>query len=419
VSHVGVVILGAVVFFALILVSVGLHEVGHFLPGKGFHVKILQFFIGFGKNLWSTQRGETQYGVKMIPLGGYVRLLGMYPPKREGKNTWLKRLADSAREAEWEDITEADIASQRLFYQKPLWQRLIIMFSGVAMNLLLAFLLFAGVNLAYGESVVTTQIASVQQCVDPAAATCEPTPAAAMGLQVGDDVQAFNGVDYGSWADLTAAVRANGGDPVQLRVVRGGQTLELPTVPGHASTVTEADGTTVQVGLLGVTAGQAMVRVGPLDTVHQMWDMTAQAVTAIVALPGSVVTTVQDMVGGRPRDLNSPISIVGASVIAGDVVAADAPVEARAAFYLRLLGSINLFVGVMNLIPLPPFDGGQIAAGIYEAIRRGVNKLRRRPDPGPADTARLLPVTYIVVGLFAIMGAVLVIADIINPVALG
>ena len=419
-----ITILGALGFFALILVSVGLHEVGHFVPGKLFRVKVLQFFVGFGKTLWSRQKGETEYGVKVFPLGGYVRLLGMYPPARPpkgGKKGWLQRVADSAREAEWEDITPDDQASGRLYYQQPLWQRLIIMFSGVAMNLLLAFVLFLGVNLAYGTYQPGMQIGFVQQCVDPAASQCETTPAAAMGLKAGDQVLAFNGTTYTVWADLTAAVRANGDQPVQLTVLRDGARVELPQVPGRIATVADPahQGKTIQAGFLGVNVALEKVRIGPVGTLQQMWGMITQSVGVIIKLP---VVTGQVLIGlitGAPRDPNGPISIVGASVIGGEIAAAsDIPVSARVASYVQLLASINLFVGLINLVPLLPFDGGHVAAGLYEGLRRGFAKVRGRDDPGPADTAKLMPVTYVMVVLLVIMGAILIVADIINPVVL-
>jgi len=418
-----VTILGGLLFFALILISVGLHELGHFIPGKLFKVRVLQFFIGFGKNIWTTQKGETEYGVKILPLGGYVRLLGMYPPYKEGKNTWLKRVADNAREGEWEEITDEDVAGKRLYYQKPLWQRMVIMFSGVGMNLALAFALFLGVNLAYGQEQQSMTISQVYQCagsVDPASPDCVTTPAYSMGLKPGDRVVGFNGTQYGTWAELTAAVRANEDGMVQLTVIRDGARIELPRVPGLVSAVVDPDngGQTVQAGFLGVTAPYELVKVGPVGTVEQMWTMTVESVKAICKLPVTAVTVLIDMITGQPRDRNGPISIVGASVIAGDVASMDAPVESRVATWVGLLGSINLFVGLLNLVPLLPFDGGHVAAGIYEAIRRGVAKLRGRPDPGPADTAKLIPVAYVMFALLTVIGVILIVADIVSPVSL-
>jgi membrane-associated protease RseP (regulator of RpoE activity) len=413
-------VVAALIFFALIMVSVGLHELGHFVPGKLFKVHVLQFFIGFGKSIWSTRRGETEYGVKMVPLGGYVRLLGMYPPAKPGKDTRLKRLADSAREAEWADITDQDVADHRLYFQKPLWQRFIIMFCGVGMNLLLSFGLFLGVNLAYGQYQYSMQIAAVYECADPAAAQCDPTPAGLMGLRAGDRVLAFNGQDFDVWADLTAAVRANRDAPVQLSVLRDGQRLDLPQVSGMVATVADPDheGQTIQAGYLGVNAAEERVSVGPVTTARQMGQMISQSVNALVKLPVSSVKALVGMVTGQERDPNSPISILGASIIAGDVAAADAPVSARLAVYLQLLASINLFVALLNLVPLPPFDGGHVAAGVYEGVRRVIAKVRHRPDPGPADTAKLLPVTYVMTALLILIGLIFIVADIVSPVSL-
>jgi len=311
------------------------------------------------------------------------------------------------------------VAGKRLFYQKPLWQRMIIMFSGVGINLVLAFLIFLGINLGYGQWQPSLTISYVQQCVDPAAAACEPTPAAAMGLTAGDRVVAFNGTTYTRWPDLTAAIRANGDGPVQLDVVRDGQRLALPQVPGRIATVADPNNTkqTIQAGFLGVNPGYENVKVGPGGTLVQMWDMTTQSIGVIVRLPVVAVNVLVGMIEHQPRDPNGPISIVGASVIAGEVAANDTPGFPRLAVYLSLLGSLNLFVGLMNLVPLPPFDGGQVAAGIFEAIRRGLAKLRGRPDPGPADTAKLLPLTYLVGGLLVIIGVILIVADIISPVS--
>ncbi|MCL1923082.1 MAG: site-2 protease family protein [Propionibacteriaceae bacterium] len=417
-------IVGALIFFALILLSVTLHELGHFIPGKLFKVKVLQFFLGFGKNLWKTKRGETEYGVKMIPLGGYVLMQGMYPPKREGKNTWLKRVADSAREAEWENITQADVASGRLFFQKPLWQRMIIMFSGVFTNLLLAFVLFLGVNMTFGMNKPienSMEIEYVQQCQQPAPEPCVPTPASAMGLQAGDVLVEFNGQPYASWDLMTQAIRANGDAPVRLVVNRDGKRTELHEVPGMVGpTVDPADPTqTIEAGKLGVIrADSKFERAGPIETLKQMWFYTTESVKAIGKLPVTAVKVLSDMITGKPRDINSPISILGASVIAGEVASAEAPAGARVAFYVQLLASVNLFVGLINLVPLPPFDGGQVAAGVYESIRRRIMKLRGKADPGPADTARLLPVTYVVGGMLVLIGVILILADIISPVAL-
>ena len=146
---------GAVVFFAMVMASIALHEVGHLVPGKMFGVKTTQYFVGFGRTLWSRRKGETEYGLKLIPLGGYVRFVGMFPPAktrpgqvRAYSTGSFRSLADNARAAEWQDIRPED--DGRLFYQKPSGQKLIIMAGGPTMNLLLAFVIFLGVTASYG-----------------------------------------------------------------------------------------------------------------------------------------------------------------------------------------------------------------------------------------------------------------------------
>ncbi|MDR1213234.1 MAG: site-2 protease family protein [Propionibacteriaceae bacterium] len=415
-------IVAALVFFALILVSVGLHELGHFIPSKLFRVKVTQFFIGFGKNLWKTKRGETEYGVKLVPLGGYVQLVGMYPPQRPGKDTRLKRLADSARASEWEKISQQDVESGRLFYQRPIWQRLVVMAAGVSMNLLVAFLLFAGVNLGYGQSQPQLTVQTVQACLDATAPTCQATPAGAAGLLPGDRMISLNGVAYDSWDGLSGAIRDNLDNPVSLVVERPGQgRVELPTVPGQVRQAVDRNDSnrTVTVGFLGVSPVYERVPVGPVATLAEMGQLIKAAVQALIDLPVSVFQTVVDLATGAPRDDSSPISVLGASILAGQVATAPgAEVGAKVAVYLLLLAQINLFVAIFNLVPLLPFDGGHIAAALFEGLRRGWAKLRRRPDPGPADTAKLLPVAWLVAVFLVIVFLVLIVADIFSPVSL-
>lgn len=164
-------------FFALLMASVALHEVGHMVPAKLFGVKVPKYFVGFGKTLWSTKRGETEYGFKLFPLGGFVQLLGMYPPANpDARPSALARFADDVRAVEWDDITPADRG--RLLYEKPVWQKVVVMAGGITMNLLLAFLLLWGVVGLHGVIRPQTTLASVSQCVVTEQRddrTCRPT----------------------------------------------------------------------------------------------------------------------------------------------------------------------------------------------------------------------------------------------------
>ena len=162
-----ITILLGIAFFALIMVCIALHEVGHLVPAKLFGIKTTQFFVGFGRTLWSRRKGETEYGIKAFPLGGYVRLVGMYPPEKQTDRPkgWLTRMADQARSYEYEEITPAD--DGRLFHQKPVWQRIIVMLGGPTMNLLLAFLIFLGINVFHGTWQSTTTITDSARNTSP------------------------------------------------------------------------------------------------------------------------------------------------------------------------------------------------------------------------------------------------------------
>lgn len=418
----------ALLFFALIMVSIALHEIGHLVPAKIFGVKVTQYFVGFGRTIWSRKRGETEYGFKLFPLGGYVRLVGMYPPEKQSDKPkgWLTRLADRARSYEYEEITPAD--DGRLFHQKPVWQKVIVMLGGPAMNLLLAFLIFLGINLFHGTWQLTLNVTVVNDCVIPAGrtpATCQDgdpqTPAKQAGVMVGDKVVAFNGHRVSTWDELTDLIRANRDGAATLTVERGGRTMELPTVNTIIQSVPDRlDPTSrVEAGFLGVSPSRELVRGGVIETAGQMWNITRMSLVALASFPVRVWNVGVGLATGAERDINSPISVVGASRVAGEIAVADSvPIQDRVASWLSLLGSVNLFVALLNLVPLLPLDGGHIAGALYEALRRGLARLRGKSDPGPVDTAKMLPVAYLVGGFLLIGGVVLILADIISPIKL-
>lgn len=419
-----------ILFFALIMVSVALHELGHMLPAKAFGVRVPQYMVGFGPRIWSTLRGETEYGIKWFPLGGYVRLLGMYPPgsRREGKPSRLGELADAAREQEWSSITPQDVADGRLFYQKKTWQKFVVMFGGPFMNILIAFLLFWGITGLYGVYRAQTTVAVVQQCVIPPDAgrtECQPgdapTPAAEAGLRVGDRVVAFNGVAITSYDQLSGLIRANLDGEARLTVERGGARVDLTPVHTIVSGVRDNwdPGKVVPAGWLGVAPDQVLTRGGPAEVLGDMWTMSVQSVTALVQFPVKVWNVLADLVTGQPRDVYGPISIVGASQVAGEVIAQPGlDWQVKAVTFASLLASINLFLAIFNLVPLPPLDGGHMAGAAWEWLRRRTARLFKRPDPGPFDTAKLLPVAYAVAALLMVSGVVLILADIISPMQL-
>ncbi len=429
--------LGVIVFFVGLMASIALHEVGHMWPAKRFGVKVTQYFVGFGKTVWSFRRGETEYGIKSIPLGGYVKLVGMLPPAKGDRqddehpervrstNTGMfTQLISDARAAEYEHVQAGE--EDRLFYRRPWWQKLIVMSGGPMVNVLLAVLLFGIVFVGIGAPQATTTVSQVSQCVIPADQnrdTCTDSdpvaPAYRAGIEPGDSIVSFNGEPVESWDDLTDMIRDNASGAAAIGVVRDGQQLTL-----HTNTVVslreDQDNTDEyeHVGFLGVSPTQVSERESPLFVATTMWDYTRLTGEAIIDMPERMVG-VAKAAFGEEREQDSPMSVVGASRVAGELTTVDETTWGeRAAQLLALLGAVNLFVALFNFIPLLPLDGGHIAGALWEAIRRGIARLRRRPDPGYVDVAKMLPVAYAVASVLIVMGALLVYADIVNPVTL-
>ncbi len=423
---------GAVIFFALVMASIALHEVGHLVPGKLFGVKTTQYFVGFGKTLWSKRIGGTEYGFKAIPLGGYVRFVGMFPPAKDSPTKLrafstgpFRGLADSARAAEWVDIQPED--DGRLFYQKKSWQKLIIMSGGPMMNVFLAFVILLGVGMTYGVNRIQPVVSAVQECIVPADTTdtnCAgkpETPAAQSGIQKDDRIVAFNGQPVHSWDQISVLIRANLDQPVTLTVQRDGETIQLPTVNTVINGVPDRwdPSKRVAAGFFGIEPVVVRERSGPAAVIGDMWTMTEQTAHALVGFPAKVYYTAYNLITGKPRDIYGPMSIVGASRAAGEVASTNQLTATdKVATMFVLLGSVNLFVALFNFIPLLPLDGGHIAGALYEALRRAWAKLRKRPDPGYVDTARMLPVAYAVGAVIMISGVVLILADLIDPIRL-
>ncbi|WP_433168418.1 M50 family metallopeptidase [Kribbella sp. CA-247076] len=427
-------VIGIVLFVAGILISVGLHELGHMLPAKAFGMKVTQFFVGFGRTLWSTKRGETEYGIKAIPAGGFVRIIGMMPPAkgedpskvRKANTGPIQSMVENARTAEYETIDPAD--NGRLFYQKVWWKKLIVMASGPLVNVVIAFVLFGGLFMLYGANVAQTTVATVTDCVVPASEAtadrkCEAgdqvSPAKTAGFQVGDRIVAFNGTQITSWDQLTPLIRANTDKPATIVVERNGaeQTLQTNTIINQVRDEAGSD-KIVSVGFLGVSPEMKVERQDFGFVVSKMGELTVATVKAIGNFPEKLVGVAKSIVGGD-RDEDSPMSVVGASRVAGEIASNQSLTGGeRIAFLISLLASLNLFLALFNFIPLLPLDGGHMAGAIWEGLRRGIARLFGRPDPGYVDVAKLLPVAYVAASVIVVMGVLLVIADIVNPIRL-
>ncbi|MBL3686332.1 PDZ domain-containing protein [Leucobacter zeae] len=488
-------ILGILIVLVGLALSIGLHEIGHLLPAKLFGVKVTQYMVGFGKTLWSRRKGETEYGVKAIPLGGYVAMTGMYPPQKPGEaprasttgflNTVVQEgaptrqesasgervehrsdtiaeierigdpgeplldplgdaagesrrgiagLVDDARLASAETIDAGE--DHRTFYRLPMWKKIVIMLGGPFMNLVLAFVFFGIVLVGFGLPQNSTTLGQVSECLLPADSTAtscgadaEAAPAARAGLLPGDRIVSVDGERIESWDQFRTLVGASPGEELDVRIERdgAGRDVVLTPVPNEravvgadGAAVTASDGTVVTetVGMIGATPASETVP-QPITAVPAYVGQNVERVVGVVVhLPQRMVDIWNAAFGAEERDPNGPISVVGVGRLAGEVVSLDAPVAARAQVMVGLLGSLNVALFVFNLIPLMPLDGGHVAGALYEGAKRGIARLRRKPDPGPIDTARMVPVTFAVVVVLGAMSVLLIYADLVKPVSL-
>ncbi|HEX6486555.1 MAG TPA: site-2 protease family protein [Nocardioidaceae bacterium] len=442
--------LGVLLFVVGVAASIGLHEVGHMVPAKKFGVKVTQYFIGFGRTVWSRRKGETEYGVKAVPLGGYVKLVGMLPPAsqdeylqgagssdrapdgqlrvRKSNTGMFTQLISDARAAEYELVEPGD--EDRLFYKLPWWKKVIVMAGGPTVNLVLAFLLFGGVFMLHGVQEATTTVGGVSDCVIAATEknvdrTCTDSdpvsPAKKAGLKPGDRILSINGEQIGSWAELTRVVRANEDGQATIVYERDGRqrTATTNTLVSVRPDLKNTD-EFVKVGFLGIESQPVLVKKGPGYVVATMGTYTWETVKALGSLPVKLWEVGKAALGLAPRAQDSPMSVVGAGRVAGEVASTHGvPVQDKFVSLLMLLGGINLFVGMFNFVPLLPLDGGHIAGALYEALRRGIARVLGRPDPGYFDVAKLLPVAYVMAGAILVMSVVLIYADIVAPVRLG
>lgn len=416
--------------------SIGLHEVGHLVPAKLFGVRVGQYMIGFGPRLWSRRIGETEYGFKLLPLGGFISMSGMYPAsKSSGPASGVFRsLIQDARSANDETIAEG--AEDRVFYRLPVWKRVVVMLGGPAMNFVLATVIFTVLLSGIGLQQGTTTIASVTECVVPAGSTateCTPddpaSPAAEAGIKPGDVIVSVDGQPVSTFAEATTIVQAAPGETLDMVVRRDGAEKSLRLTPIAAErTITDASGQPVlddagkpvvkEVGYVGMGAQMGYVQ-QPLTAGPEMAaDSTARVASMIVTLPVRLWDVGVSLVTGGERDPNGPLSVVGVGRLAGEVAATDAPILNRFAFLLGLLGSLNIALFVFNLIPLLPLDGGHIVVALWDGIKRAWAKLYRRPPPAPVDATKLVPLTVVVAVLLIAMGALLLVADLFNPVNL-
>jgi membrane-associated protease RseP (regulator of RpoE activity) len=397
-------IIGVVLFALGIGVSLALHEAGHLLSAKAFGMKVRRYFVGFGPRIWSFRRGETEYGLKAIPLGGFCDIAGM---------TTL------------DDLDPAD--ERRAMWRQKTWKRTAVMATGPVTHFLLGFIVLYVMAVTFGLPNVTEKpvLSQISGCVHDATtsaqladATCGPGetgPAKAAGLRAGDEVLSVGGVSTPTWTAMVGKIQDSNG-PTPFVVRRGEETLRLVVdVPRVARPVTNADGKTevARVGVAGVAATTSFAYTGWSaigGTANFAGTLFSQTFQKLVEFPQRIPAVVHAIFGGE-RDPNTPVSVVGASRIGGEAVEAG-----LWPLFLLLLASLNFFMGVFNLLPLLPLDGGHIAVIWYEHIRNWVRERRGKTAVTPVDYTRLSGVTVFLVLVGGAVMLLTVTADIVNPI---
>lgn len=429
----GAFVLGIVLFALCIALSIALHEAGHMLTAKAFGMRVRRFFLGFGPTVVSAKKGETEYGIAVLPFGGFCDIAGM---------------------TAMDPLTPEE--EPRAMYLKPWWQRVAVMSGGIVMNLLLGFMVIyllavsAGIPNPYADRTPTVGELSCtsDQINETTLAECSGDgPAAAAGARLGDRILTVDGEELESFVQLRDYVLERPGETIVLGVERAGEsataesaadgsaagesgagrsaadaaastTLEIPVRVDEVTRL-GADGQPYAAGAVGMASApvvDAMKRFGAVEAVpaagRLSGEMIAASVQGLIAFPGKIPGVVTAIFGGE-RDMEGPISVVGASRAGGELVE-----QSQWSIFFSLLASLNFFLALFNLVPLPPLDGGHIAVVLYESVRDRIRRLRGLPPGGPVNYEKLMPLTYTMAALLLGVGVLVIIADVTNPVRL-
>lgn len=377
-------IIGILAFVIALLFSVMVHEFGHYLTARHYGMKVSEFFLGFGKRLWSTQRGETEFGIKAIPAGGYCRIEGMAPN---------------------DEMPEGE--ENRAFYKASSAKKLVVLGAGSFLHFVLGYLLLFTLFAGVGTNQVLPVIGEVVK--DSAAADA--------GIKAGDEVISINGLAVKNWYKDVEAIRNSGGKDLILGLNRDGQQITITATPR----LTEVDGTKRYV--LGIINTVGIKRSGVLQSTSYAFTATKsfiqESAKSLVALPSKVPALWGQTVRGEERDANGLVGVVGVARVSGQAVGdAHLSISERAATFILIVASLNIFVGLFNLLPILPLDGGHMAVAIADEIRALFARVRKRPRPAAIDVTVLTPITMVVFVILASLTLLLLVADVINPVTL-
>ena len=399
------VVVGILAFIVALLLSVMIHEAGHFLTARRYGMKATHFFVGFGPTLWSTTRGETEYGVKAIPAGGFVKIVGMTP---------------------LEEVPPGD--EDRAFYKQPAGKRTVVLAAGSFMHFVIALVLILISSFAIGKVFEQPPaLAATTACVaSDAEATCEtagavPGPAKAAGIQPGDVVVAIAGKPIEDANAFVTTVRRSAGVPLELTVLRDGKNQDITVTPATVTRPSLDDPKkTEPVGAIGVSVQRRFdaERVGPVAALKDSGRTMGLIVKGIGVTLTEKLGTITKLYGDD-RDPEGFIGVYGAGRISGEVLASQETGAVKLLSFLGLVAGLNFFVGVFNLLPLLPLDGGHIAVLLFE---QGRDRIRRmlgyRGALQRVDLNKLMPVTYAVVLAFVGLTVWILGADIVNPITL-
>jgi membrane-associated protease RseP (regulator of RpoE activity) len=384
---------GALLLFIVILIAiVMLHELGHFATAKWAGMKVTEYFVGFGPRLWSIRRGETEYGVKAIPAGGYVRITGFTAT---------------------EEVAEED--ESRAYRQQPFYQRIVVASAGSFMHLLIAFVLAVIVVFAFGQPTNNYRVAAVEHWPG------KTTPAALAGLKAGDTIVSINGKTFSNPTAMTDIVKHSTGKALTLGVERDGRLIHLEATPASGKGIVVGGSKLADRGYLGVSISQAVGSISaphaPAAAVSTMWSVTDQEAHGIgqIFSPSGFSSLWHQLtnshyaqkVANNPGEAPRPESIIGIANLGAQ--AEQSNVES----VLLLLIAINIVFGILNMLPMIPLDGGHVAIAAYEWIRTKKGQAYYR-----ADITKLFPVAAVFIGILAFVSLSAMYLDITHPVNL-